>query len=408
MIKCVAIAFALAAQLVHSAPSHASTARDMVARIQWGVLVTISNRTEAEGSRVGDPFGNPNSIADIGGIPYIYASELDASFVDVAGGSDRVSFALTEASLVNSDGSANDTACLIGEGYGDPENPPCARLVLSGVVSHVAKGSDEETKAKAALFVRHSSFKHYPSGHDFFVAKISIDAIWLIDAYGGATILDPADYFAATPSAASLTNPSAVLHKKSSSLMKGWPFSGPPLPFFKVKTARWMTKNLNYGFLSTVSVRDHGATVGDAFGNPYSFADVGGVPYIYATDMDASMIDLFVGTNTTKPSNRATLALSEASFPDKILSNCAIGGYLGDPENPLCARMVLSGVVSKVDVGSDEEKSAKEALFARHPAFKAFPAGHGFYVAKLKLDGIWLIDIFGGAAVIKPGDYFKG
>ena len=30
----------------------------------------------------------------------------------------------------------------------------------------------------------------------------------------------------------------------------------------------------------------------------------------------------------------------------------------------------------------------------------------GFYVAKLALDGIWLIDFFGGAAIIEPHDYF--
>ena len=49
---------------------------------------------------------------------------------------------------------------------------------------------------------------------------------------------------------------------------------------------------------------------------------------------------------------------------------------------------------------------ADDALLARHPSFASFPSGHGFYVAKMSLDGIWLIDFFGGAAIIKPSDYF--
>merc|ERR1711957_60479 len=184
--------------------------------------------------------------------------------------------------------------------------------------------------------------------------------------------------------------------------------AGVPLPFFKVSMARWMAKYLTYGVLSTISTRSYGTTVGAPFGNPYSFADVDGALYMYACDLDASMIDVFTGNGTAPPNPRATLALSQAAYPDKILSNCKIGGFLGDPENPLCARLVFSGAVSKVAFGSDEEANAKAALFARHPSFKQFPAGHSFYVTKLAIDGIWLIDIFGGAAVISPSDYFKG
>jgi hypothetical protein len=371
----------------------------MVSSISWGALVTTSDRNATEGSQIGDPFGNPNSIADVAGVPYIYASSLDASFTDIQAGNSRVSFALTEASLVNTDGSANVTACKIGAGLGDPENPPCARLVLSGIVSQVAAGSDEETKAKAALFARHPSFKNYPSGHDFFVAKLAVDGLWLIDAYGGATIIEPSDYFAATPSLAGLSLTKQDL---------GAGLEGPPLPFFKTKMARWMAKYLDYGVLSTVSTRSEGTTVGEAFGNPYAFADVGGVVYFFASDLDASMIDLFIGNGTAKPNTRATLALSQASYPGKVLGNCAIGGFLGDPENPLCARLVLSGAASKVAAGSDEETKAKAALFERHPSFSQYPSGHDFFVAKLAIDGLWLIDIFGGAAIIKPSDYFKG
>ena len=128
-------------------------------------------------------FGNPNSIADVDGVPYIYASDEDSSFVDISRGNKRVSFALSEAGLLNKNGSANITDCTIGIGFGDPQNPPCARLVLSGNISQPAPGSPEEVKAKAALFARHPSFKNFPKDHHFFVAKLNIDGIWLIDEY---------------------------------------------------------------------------------------------------------------------------------------------------------------------------------------------------------------------------------
>ena len=160
------------------------------------------------------------------------------------------------------------------------------------------------------------------------------------------------------------------------------------------------------------------------------FAEVGGVPYVFASDLDASMIDV-------KASGRASLTLSEASLPGKAPTHglkpttaaspfahlrfeprggqhsflwkekCQIGTILGDPENPPCARLVLSGGVSKVGKGSAEEGAAMKALLARHPSFAHYPSGHDFYVAKLDIDGIWLIDFFGGAAIVDPADYFK-
>ena len=69
-------------------------------------------------------------------------------------------------------------------------------------------------------------------------------------------------------------------------------------------------------------------------------------------------------------------------------------------------RYVLSGNLSKVAGGSAEETSAMAALFAKHPSFKNFPPGHAFYVAKLDIDGLWLIDTDGGAANPDPADYF--
>jgi hypothetical protein len=118
------------------------------------------------------------SAVQVGGVPYFYASDLDASMTDLfnaAGANPRASMALSEASSMLPNGTATYTSCRIGTGLGDPENPPCARFVLTGVMSKVASGSTEETAAKAALFAKHPMFNHLPSDHGFYVAKMTVD-----------------------------------------------------------------------------------------------------------------------------------------------------------------------------------------------------------------------------------------
>ena len=102
------------------------------------------------------------------------------------------------------------------------------------------------------------------------------------------------------------------------------------------KVTRWMATTLDWGVLSTVSTRKEGTAVGDAFGNPYSFADAGtGVPYFFGSTLDASMVDAFVG-DAAQASPRASFVLSEAQLSgDDELSNCKIGSILGDPEKRL-------------------------------------------------------------------------
>lgn len=226
--------------------------------------------------------------------------------------------------------------------------------------------------------------------------------------YGGATIIEPKDYFAAAPVHPSAWSTNPQLARSSSPDSNIWKAKeSPPLPIFKAKTARWMVKSLTYGFMTTISTRSRGTLVGTAFANPYALADIDGVVYMYTSALEASMIDIFVGNATDKPYPRGSLALSEASYPGKPLSTCTIGGPLGDPEDPLCARLVLSGNISKVVNGSDEETKAKEALFTRHPSFQKYPSDHHFFVAKLNIDGIWIVDIFGSAAIVDPSKYFN-
>mmetsp|Transcript_11341 Transcript_11341/g.33832 ORF Transcript_11341/g.33832 Transcript_11341/m.33832 type:complete len:283 (+) Transcript_11341:149-997(+) len=166
--------------------------------------------------------------------------------------------------------------------------------------------------------------------------------------------------------------------------------------------ARWLVTSLDWGTMSTISTQDGFAGV--AFGNPVSIADGGsGNPYMCVSPLDASIQDLQVN-------DKFTLSLSAAALKDA--SSSCTEGPTGDPENPPCARLTLSGTFKNL-TATDEFEDAKAALNATHPAMDAWgcfdPAGggdHGFFLAKLDIETAWLINFYGGAAIISAEDYF--
>jgi len=103
-----------------------------------------------------------------------------------------MSLTLSEAAL------SGERPCDVNKG-GDPENPPCARLTLTGTFANTT----DFDAAAAALSQKHAAMADWgcfdPSnnfnGHDFFLAKLTVEHAWLIDVYGGAAVIDPDDYF---------------------------------------------------------------------------------------------------------------------------------------------------------------------------------------------------------------------
>lgn len=169
------------------------TARWMVHSLDWGVVSTISSRLDDDAGPI--PFGNIYSFVDgtcnnSTGIPYIYGTYLDQSFKDSLENA-AVSLTLSEASFASTCGGSNLKNCKINHGlFGDPENPMCARLTLTGVLEVIDDDDDEELEmAKQAIFQRHASMEEWPSNHKWVVAKINLQDIWLIDYFGGASIL---------------------------------------------------------------------------------------------------------------------------------------------------------------------------------------------------------------------------
>jgi hypothetical protein len=168
--------------------------------MSWGTLSTISTRIGDETSPV--PFGNTYSFVDgpcteASGIPYFYGTYLDQSFTDTLE-NPTVSLSLSEASLsstcANRDGLQ---ACQLDTKYGDPENPVCARVSLTGTFEVLEETSPEYQYAQQAIFQRHTTMERWPANHNWAIAKINVQDVWLIDFFGGAAIMSADEYFAA-------------------------------------------------------------------------------------------------------------------------------------------------------------------------------------------------------------------
>ena len=78
-----------------------------------------------------------------------------------------------------------------------------------------------------------------------------------------------------------------------------------------------------------------------------------------------------------------------------------------DPQDPPCARVILTGNTTKLEQDSDEAKFAKKAIFARHPNMIDYPHDHEFYFAKMNIEHICLLAWFGGATHVPIEDYFN-
>lgn len=76
-----------------------------------------------------------------------------------------------------------------------------------------------------------------------------------------------------------------------------------------------------------------------------------------------------------------------------------------DPEDPLCTRLTLSGTLRNYT--ANVTPALKQHLFAVHPEFATWPAGHEWQVWYLDITQGWLIDVFGGAASIDPEAYWS-
>jgi len=180
-------------------------------------------------------------------------------------------------------------------------------------------------------------------------------------------------------------------------------FEDLPSPSDKAATARWLAHNTNWGAMSTITASTRGERSGTPFNNIASHSDGApdsstGTIYFLHSPLDASMKDV-------AENDKISFALSEAQT-----------GYCAqqeiDAEDPRCARLSMSGRLVKVD-DPDEIEIAKTAVFAKHPVMEKWfnPSSnnmHSFGFWKLELEEIWLIDFYGGAAIIGKEAWDRG
>lgn len=100
----------------------------------------------------------------------------------------------------------------------------------------------------------------------------------------------------------------------------------------------------------------------------------------------------------------ATLTLSEAAVdPNQFEgAKCGPDGNL-DPEDPRCAKLSLSGTVSKCDDSTSD--FGMNALLQNHPQMADWPDDHGFAVFELDITSLWMIANFGGGGYMDVADY---
>ncbi len=171
--------------------------------------------------------------------------------------------------------------------------------------------------------------------------------------------------------------------------------------------------------MSTISTRLTGSKP-VPFGNVYSFVDgsctnATGTPYLYGAFMDQSFKDVL--SNPT-----VSLTLSEAGFsslqtscwnsqPKSTAASfraCRVAPHVaGDPENPVCARLVLTGQFEILKANTPEWTWAVDAFFQRHPSMSEWPEDHDWHVGAIRLQDVWLLDYFGGATILDVSDYYK-
>ncbi|KAK5649497.1 hypothetical protein RI129_000526 [Pyrocoelia pectoralis] len=172
--------------------------------------------------------------------------------------------------------------------------------------------------------------------------------------------------------------------------------SDPPDPKLKALSARYIIHNTDWVSIATISTLP--------FAKSYPFANIKsmsdgpvsqgtGVPYILMTGIDFSGKDLEVD-------RKCSLMASLAELP-----YCQKNDY--DPEDPRCGRLILIGQFEKLDNTTSEYAFAKNALYSRHPAMRIWPKVHKFYIGKLVIENIIILNDFGGEVMVKVEDYFN-
>ncbi|CAO1429569.1 unnamed protein product [Diamesa serratosioi] len=164
------------------------------------------------------------------------------------------------------------------------------------------------------------------------------------------------------------------------------------------KMARWIVHNMEWTSMGTISTVP--SISGFPMVNVIAFADSSkdapstGVIYFYLTMLDFTAQDL------AKNNRLTTLFSMEQSL------YCSQKMKV-DPMEPTCARIMISGNALRIRNETEEFKFATAAMISHHPASVNWLKTHNFFLCKLNISQIAVLDWYGGPHFVDTKDYYK-
>lgn len=165
--------------------NYAQMARWLVHNMEWTAMGTISTLPNIAGF----PMVNVIAMADsekgaksTGNI-YFYLTMLDFTAQDLSKNNQLTTLFSMDQNL------------LCSKQNIDPMEPTCARVMFSGEALRVAKDSAEFDFATKAMVSHHPASVNWLDTHNFFLCKLNISLITVLDFYGGPHFVNIDDYF---------------------------------------------------------------------------------------------------------------------------------------------------------------------------------------------------------------------
>lgn len=164
---------------------YAKMARWLVHNSEWMATGTISTLKSIEGF----PMVNVIAMADSEkgekstGIIYFYLVMLDFTAQDLSKRNQMTALFSLDQSLYCTQRNV------------DPMEPTCARIMISGEALRVPRDTDEFNFAANAMKSHHPATAHWIDAHDFFLCKLNITQICVLDWYGGPHFVSVEDYY---------------------------------------------------------------------------------------------------------------------------------------------------------------------------------------------------------------------
>lgn len=163
------------------------------------------------------------------------------------------------------------------------------------------------------------------------------------------------------------------------------------------KIARYLVHKSNWTAMGTISSlsRIHGYPMVNVISIADSAYDAPSTGHIYflLTDLDFTGQDL-------AHINQLTALFTE----DQDL---ACTNNHTDTMEPICARVIFSGKLKKLQPNTHEYRSADEWYTNRHPASIHWRRSHAFYFCTLDIEMIAVLDFYGGPHYVTVDDYYN-